>query len=107
MIGTSGTVTTLAALQLGLRSYDRTKVDGSRLSRVGIAETGRAVARMGLADRAAVPCIGQERADLVAAGIVILDQILARWPAEHLLVADRGIREGLLLEMAANHGETS
>lgn len=99
MLGTSGTVTTLAALKLGLHHYDRASVDGTTVSRRGIEETGRAVLRMSLADRARHPCIGPERADLVAAGIRVMDAVLETWPADDVLIADRGIREGLLLEM--------
>lgn len=107
MLGTSGTVTTLAALQLGLRDYDRTQVDGSHLSRMRIKETGRTVARLTLNERIAIPCIGEARADLMDAGIAILDRVLDRWPAETLLVADRGIREGVILELDAAHdGDT-
>lgn len=101
LLGTSGTVTTLAALKLGLRQYDRRCVDGAEVDRVSIEDTARAVRRMSVDARARNLCIGEKRADLVAAGIAVLDLILTLWPAPTLLVADRGIREGLLREMTA------
>lgn len=99
LLGTSGTVTTMAALKLGLHHYDRASVDGTEVERRSIEDTARAVRRMSIDARAQNPCIGADRADLVAAGIAVMDLILTLWPAETLLVADRGIREGLLLEM--------
>lgn len=96
LLGTSGTVTTIAGVQLGLARYDRTKVDGSWLNS---AEIGAVTARLlGLTyeQRAANPCIGRERADLVLAGCAILEEIRLAFPAERIRVADRGLREGIL-----------
>lgn len=101
MLGTSGTVTTLAALKMGLNHYDRSSVDGTLVPRDGIEDTARAVQRMSIEARTKNACIGEKRADLVAAGIAVMDVILDLWPADAILVADRGIREGLLLEMVA------
>ncbi len=99
MLGTSGTVTTLAALHLGLDRYDRTQVDGLDLSLADIATVTRRLAAMSMAERADHPCIGPERADLVIAGCAILEAMCRLWPLASLRVADRGVREGVLLGM--------
>lgn len=96
LLGTSGTVTTLASVQLGLERYDRNIVDGSWLDCVQTQAISRQLAELSIEERATWPCIGAERADLVVAGCAILDAILALWPVERLRVADRGIREGIL-----------
>lgn len=96
MIGTSGTVTTLAAMLLGLPRYDRSRIDGLTVATAGLAETTRRLRGMTVAARAAHPCIGSGRADLVIAGCAILEAILDSWPVERLRVADRGLREGIL-----------
>ena len=96
MLGTSGTVTTLAAVHLGLRRYDRRKVDGISLPFSVILKVARSLRELDEADRAAHPCIGQDRADLMVAGCAILEAIHRRWPVDRLQVADRGLREGIL-----------
>ncbi|HET6469369.1 MAG TPA: Ppx/GppA phosphatase family protein [Geminicoccaceae bacterium] len=96
MLGTSGTVTTLAAVHLGLRRYDRRKVDGLTLPFSAIAAVALQLRELDDAGRAAHPCIGNGRADLVIAGCAILDAVHAVWPVERLRVADRGVREGIL-----------
>ncbi|MEM9879579.1 MAG: Ppx/GppA family phosphatase, partial [Pseudomonadota bacterium] len=96
LLGTSGTVTTLASVQLGLERYDRNVVDGSWLNCVETKAISRQLAELTIDERASWPCIGAERADLVVAGCAILDAILGYWPVERLRVADRGIREGIL-----------
>jgi exopolyphosphatase/guanosine-5'-triphosphate,3'-diphosphate pyrophosphatase len=96
MLGTSGTVTTLAAVHLGLRRYDRRKVDGMSLPFSAIDSVGRRLRALDNATRAAHPCIGNGRADLVVAGCAILDAVHALWPVDRLRVADRGLREGIL-----------
>lgn len=96
MLGTSGTVTTLAAVHLGLRRYDRRKVDGLSLPFAVIEAVSRQLRALDDAERAAHPCIGTGRADLVIAGCAILDAIHRVWPFEQLQVADRGLREGIL-----------
>ena len=95
-LGTSGTVTTLASLHLGLPRYIRDKVDGAWMKSDDVAALSRRVAEMSPHERAAEPCIGEERADLVVAGCAILEAILNMWPMPSLRVADRGIREGIL-----------
>ncbi len=103
-VGTSGTVTTLAGIHLDLPFYDRRKVDGIRLA---FRETQAVCERLLALDgkgRAALPCVGPERADLVLAGCAILIAIQRQWPVGALHVADRGLREGMLLAMmAADH----
>jgi exopolyphosphatase / guanosine-5'-triphosphate,3'-diphosphate pyrophosphatase len=96
MLGTSGTVTTLAAVHLGLRRYDRRRVDGIVLSYDAIAEVAERLKRLDNRGRAAHPCIGQGRADLVVAGCSILEAIHESWPVSRMRVADRGVREGIL-----------
>lgn len=96
MLGTSGTVTTLAAVHLGLRRYDRRRVDGIVLSYDAIAAVAERLKRLDSRGRAAHPCIGQGRADLVVAGCAILEAIHDCWPISRLRVADRGVREGIL-----------
>ncbi len=96
IIGTSGTVTSVAGVHLRLPHYERSKVDGSWLNRT---DCGAAVQRLLDAtpeERAKEPCIGPERADLVLAGCAILEAVLDAWPCEKLRVADRGLREGVL-----------
>ena len=101
MLGTSGTVTTLTGVHKRLRRYDRAQVDGARLARETVAEVSRGIVAMSYAERVAHPCIGHERADLVIAGCAILEAICGLWPAGSLCVADRGLREGMLLTLMA------
>jgi exopolyphosphatase / guanosine-5'-triphosphate,3'-diphosphate pyrophosphatase len=97
LLGSSGTVTTLAGVHLDLPRYDRNKVDGSELDFAEIERASRRLAAMRWEERAAHPCVGEERADLVLAGCAILEAICRLWPVGRLVVADRGIREGILL----------
>ena len=96
MIGTSGTVTTLTGQRLGLRRYDRRKVDGARLSFGDARAVTDHLLSLDYDGRAAQPCIGHDRADLVIAGCAILEAICRAWPVGSLRVADRGLREGIL-----------
>ena len=96
MLGTSGTVTTLAAVHLGLKRYDRRKVDGVQLPYSAIENVARQLRTLDNGARAAHPCIGNGRADLVVAGCAILDAVHECWPVTTLRVADRGVREGIL-----------
>jgi exopolyphosphatase/guanosine-5'-triphosphate,3'-diphosphate pyrophosphatase len=104
LLGTSGTVTTLASLHLALPQYDRRAVDGLIVPSDEMAQLCQRLALMSPAERRAQPCIGRERADLVVAGCAILQTIFALWPADRLGVADRGIREGILRSMMAAGG---
>ncbi len=99
MIGTSGTVTTLGGIHLGLSRYDRTAVDGITLDFETLTGHTRALCKMSLQERAAEPCIGWQRADLVLGGCAILEAICHLWPVGQLRVADRGLREGMLMDM--------
>lgn len=104
LLGTSGTVTTLASVHLALPSYDRRAVDGLHVPIEAMRAINLMIAEMDLPARSALPCIGPERADMVVAGCAILDAILDIWPAEMLGIADRGIREGILRALMARDG---
>ena len=104
LLGTSGTVTTLAGLHLDLPRYDRRKVDGLWLSNEDVDRMLDRLLSWDFEARAANPCIGADRADLVLAGCAILQSIRKRWPSQRMRVADRGLREGLLNEMMASDG---
>lgn len=99
VLGTSGTVTTLAGIYLGLPRYDRAKVDGLWMKREDVLLISHKLAKMTYEQRVAQPCIGKERGDLVVAGCAILEAISDAWPHEKMRVADRGLREGMLLQL--------
>ncbi len=101
LLGTSGTVTTLASLHLELPHYDRNAVDGLIVPSEAMRTISADLSTMSPAQRSKLPCIGHDRADLVVAGCAILDSILDLWPAQRLGVADRGIREGILRSLMA------
>jgi exopolyphosphatase/guanosine-5'-triphosphate,3'-diphosphate pyrophosphatase len=101
LLGTSGTVTTLASLYLELPSYDRRAVDGLIVPAPAMRDISSRLSVMTPYERSTLPCIGQDRADLVVAGCAILESILDLWPARRLGVADRGIREGILRSLMA------
>lgn len=96
IIGTSGTVTTVAASHLGLRRYDRTKVDGLRMTSDEIDRVIRDYLTLGPEGRRHDPRIGRDRQALIMSGAAILQALLRCWPTDKLSVADRGLREGLL-----------
>jgi exopolyphosphatase / guanosine-5'-triphosphate,3'-diphosphate pyrophosphatase len=104
LMGTSGTVTTLASVYLALPSYDRRAVDGLQMPASAMRGISDMLSTMSHEERAQLPCIGHERADLVVAGCAILEAIMDIWPAETLGVADRGIREGILRSLMARDG---
>jgi exopolyphosphatase / guanosine-5'-triphosphate,3'-diphosphate pyrophosphatase len=104
LLGTSGTVTTLASVHLALPSYDRRAVDGLHVPIDAMRAISTMIAEMEFEERASLPCIGPDRADMVVAGCAILEAILEIWPAEKLGVADRGIREGILRSLMARDG---
>ncbi|MFC4254324.1 Ppx/GppA family phosphatase [Altererythrobacter xixiisoli] len=105
LLGTSGTVTTLASLHLDLPQYDRRAIDGLIVPSDAMRGIATRLSGMAPAERRQLPCIGQERADLVVAGCAILESILDIWPATRLGVADRGIREGILRAMMTADAE--
>lgn len=96
LLGTSGTVTTLGSVHLGLSHYDRAQVDGLIVPSASMRRISEDLSRKSVRERAQLACIGSERADLVVAGCAILESILDLWPAQRLGIADRGIREGIL-----------
>jgi exopolyphosphatase/guanosine-5'-triphosphate,3'-diphosphate pyrophosphatase len=104
LLGTSGTVTTLASVHLALPSYDRRAVDGLLMPADSMRAVNAMLSRMSLEERAQLPCIGFDRADLVVAGCAILEAIMDIWPARTLGIADRGIREGILRSLMARDG---
>jgi exopolyphosphatase/guanosine-5'-triphosphate,3'-diphosphate pyrophosphatase len=104
MLGTSGTVTTIAGVFLKLKRYDRRRVDGCWLSDDEVSRVVAELMAMSFEERSANPCIGAERADLVLAGCAILDAIRRAFPCPRLRVADRGLREGMLVEMMRADG---
>lgn len=99
MLGTSGTVTTLGGVMLDLPRYNRDSVDGLEVDFLSIRAVSRRLRAMTCDQRARHPCIGSDRADLVVSGCAILEAICDLWPAGRLRIADRGIREGLLMEL--------
>ena len=101
LLGTSGTVTTLASLHLDLPHYDRNLVDGLIVPTAAMRGISERLSSLSPEERRQVPCIGKERSDLVVAGCAILESILDIWPADRLGVADRGIREGILRSLMA------
>jgi exopolyphosphatase / guanosine-5'-triphosphate,3'-diphosphate pyrophosphatase len=104
LLGTSGTVTTLAGVHLNLLRYDRRRIDGVWLNTADVTATIARLLGMSYQERAANNCIGVERADLVLAGCAILDAIRNAFPLPRLRVADRGLREGMLVEMMREDG---
>ncbi|MDE2339761.1 MAG: Ppx/GppA family phosphatase, partial [Alphaproteobacteria bacterium] len=102
LLGTSGTVTTLGGVYLGLETYDRRKVDGLKVPLMSMRAICQHLSGLSLAERAEIASIGLDRADLVVAGCAILEEILKLWPARELCIADRGIREGMLLRLMAH-----
>ncbi|WP_244462612.1 Ppx/GppA phosphatase family protein [Methyloceanibacter caenitepidi] len=103
-LGTSGTVTTISGIHLGLPRYDRSRVDGCWLKATDVRRVSGDLIAMSYAERIAQPCIGHERADLVLAGCAILEALLRTWPCQRLRVADRGLREGILTTLMAEDG---
>ncbi len=101
IIGTSGAITSLAGLHLNLPRYDRSRVDGIWMTRAECEASADRLIAMSMAERAAQPCIGPDRADLVLAGAAILPAVQELWPCDRVRVADRGLREGILLSMMA------
>ncbi|MEO5805074.1 Ppx/GppA phosphatase family protein [Devosia sp.] len=99
LIGTSGTVTTLAGLHLGLERYERQKVDGLWMNKLQVDETMKALLSMPFDRRVSHPCIGRDRADLVLPGCAIFEAIRREWPTDRVRVADRGLREGILISL--------
>ena len=100
MLGTAGTVTTIAGINMGLKRYNRSVVDGSWLDVAAVQAVSDMLVGASFAERAAHACIGHGRAELVVAGCAVLEAVCRTWPARRLRVADRGVREGILLALA-------
>jgi len=102
MVGTSGAITSLAGLHLGLPRYDRNVVDGLWMQRVDCEAAADRLLKLTASERALEPCIGADRADLVLAGAAILQAVQELWPCSRVRVADRGLREGLLMSLMSD-----
>ena len=101
MLGTSGPVTVVAGLHLGLARYRRELVDGCVLGFDDLDTVSAKLRRLDRNGRARLPCIGRERADMAVGGCAILEAICRTWPVGSVRVADRGLREGILFRMIA------
>ena len=99
MLSTSGTVTTLAAIHLDLPHYDRSKIDGIKLSISDIRGATQTLMRMSPAERAAHPCIGASRTDFILSGCAIFEAIARTFPIDKITIADRGVREGIIVSL--------
>lgn len=99
LLGTSGTLTTLAGIKLGLKRYERSRIDGQWLARDEILKISDDIVTRDFQGRAAIPCVGTDRADLILPGCAILGAIMENWPCGILRVADRGLREGMLIAL--------
>lgn len=99
LIGNSGTVTTLAAVHLGLKRYDRSRVDGIWVASDDMSDLVSNLSKIGIEGRAKNSCIGLDRADLLLPGCAILTAIQDTWPSKKMRVADRGLREGILIAL--------
>lgn len=104
LLGTSGTVTTVAGIKLNLPRYDRSRVDGLWLDADEARDVSYDLLRQSYEDRVRQPCIGLDRADLVLAGCAILEAVMRIWPCPRLRVADRGLREGILATLMTEDG---
>jgi exopolyphosphatase / guanosine-5'-triphosphate,3'-diphosphate pyrophosphatase len=104
MVGTSGAITSLAGLHLQLPRYERSRVDGLWMTRAECDAVTDRLSAMTPDERAGQACIGPDRADLVLAGAAILQAVQELWPCERVRVADRGLREGLLLSLMSHRG---
>ena len=104
LIGTSGAITSLAGMHLGLERYDRSQVDGIWMTRAQCDGAAQMLLSLTAAQRAQQPCIGPDRADLVLAGAAILQAVQELWPCSRVRVADRGLREGVLMSLMSDKG---
>ncbi|MBL4853049.1 MAG: Ppx/GppA family phosphatase [Robiginitomaculum sp.] len=108
IVGTSGTVTSLAAVMMDLPNYQRDKIDGIWVDGPALIETARSLSAMPFAERQQTPCVGDDRATMITAGCAILDVVYGLWPSPKVRVADRGLREGMLMGLMQkpNNGGT-
>lgn len=99
LLSTSGTVTTLAAIHLDLPRYDRSRIDGLTVKISDIRDTIRRLLAMRPSERFNHPCIGPDRADFIISGCAIFEAISSLWPLGRITIADRGVREGIILSL--------
>jgi len=103
LLSTSGTVTTLAAIHLKLPRYERAKVDGLHIELTHLREATRYILSMRSADRFNHPCIGPDRSDYIISGCAIFEAVCRLWPFTHITIADRGVREGIIISLMQEH----
>jgi exopolyphosphatase / guanosine-5'-triphosphate,3'-diphosphate pyrophosphatase len=101
LLSTSGTVTTLAAIYLGLPRYERTRIDGITLATEKLRQSISAIVDMRASERFNHPCIGSDRSDFIISGCAIFEAICRLWPVHDITIADRGVREGIILSLMA------
>jgi len=101
LLSTSGTVTTLAAIYMGLPKYERAKVDGTSLPVTHIRQAIKAILEMRASERFNHPCIGSDRSDYILSGCAIFEAICRLWPMKDIRIADRGVREGIIMSLLA------
>ncbi len=101
LLSTSGTVTTLAAIYLGLPRYERTKIDGITLTTEKLRHSIEAILQMRASERFNHPCIGSDRSDYIISGCAIFEALCRLWPVKDITIADRGVREGIILSLMA------
>ena len=104
MLSTSGTVTTLAAIHLNLQRYDRSRIDGLRLGRAELMQAVQHIRDMRASERFMHPCIGADRSDYILSGCALFDAVARLWPVEAMTIADRGVREGIVLSLMSEGG---
>jgi len=104
LLSTSGTVTTLAAIYLDLPRYDRSRIDGIRLKIADLRSTIQKLLAMRPSERFNHPCIGPDRADFIISGCAIFEAISTLWPTGEITIADRGVREGIILSLMKGKG---
>lgn len=100
LLSTSGTATTLAAIHLDLPRYERNRIDGITLGVSDIRAVIQKLLNMRPSERFNQPCIGAERADFILSGCAIFEAIGGMWQTENITIADRGVREGIILSLA-------
>ena len=107
LLGTSGTVTSIAGVHLELQRYRRDRVDGLWLSAQRARYISEKLRMMSFKERSNEPCIGVDRADLVVCGCAILEALMREWPVTRIRVADRGLREGILADLSRTANEST
>lgn len=104
LVGTAGAITTFAAMDLRLTTYDRARIDGHRLSRAGLEARLAELLALPAASRLALPGLERGREDLVVPGLVVLLAVMDRVRANSVTVVDAGLLEGVCLAISAARG---